>query len=186
MPYTRKFPFNLACVAVLLRCENAPMTMIESLLSTYDRNLDYAGRLVADLNDAAMVAQPASGMNHAAWVLGHLTSTCDVAMMGLGEPKVAPEGWRDRFGPRSQPLPDRAAYPNKEVLLDALREGHVQVSRAVRGLDAQRLLAPPAEARFRERWPALADMLLHVMISHEQMHLGQISAWRRVQGLPAV
>lgn len=160
--------------------------MIEALLKTYDRNLDHAHRLVADLDATAMVAQPVPGMNHAAWVLGHLTSTCDVAMMGLGESKVAPAGWHDRFGPRTEPLPDPATYPDKPTLLDTLRDGHAAVSKVVGALGPQRMLAPPADERFHPRWPTLGEMLLHVMVSHEQMHLGQVSAWRRAQGLAAV
>ena len=33
--------------------------------------------------------------------------------------------------------------------------------------------------------PTLADSTLFMAISHEAMHLGQLAAWRRGQGLPS-
>ena len=160
--------------------------MHKPLLKIYDLNLDHANRLVADLDEPIMAAQPAPQMNHPAWIIGHLACTCDVVMMVLGQPKVAPAGWRDQFGARTTPIADRAAYPDKQTLLDALANGHKQVAAVVGALDLNQLQQPPADERFTKRWPTVHDALLHVMIGHEQMHLGQLSAWRRVQGLPAV
>ena len=34
--------------------------------------------------------------------------------------------------------------------------------------------------------PTLGDCFVFVMAAHENMHLGQLSAWRRVQGLGRV
>jgi hypothetical protein len=94
--------------------------MTEPLLHTWNLNLGYAKRLVADIPEAQMAVQPAAGMNHAAWVLGHLACTAD--MLG-----------------------------------------------AIRGF-----------------LPTLGDCFVFVMAAHENMHLGQLSAWRRVQGLGRV
>ena len=50
---------------------------IDSLLRGWDRNLDYAKKLVADLSDEQMVAMPraadvdAVGCNHPAWIFSH-------------------------------------------------------------------------------------------------------------------
>ncbi len=162
------------------------MTMLKPLLNIYALNLDHANRLVADLDEQSMAVQPAPGMNHAAWIIGHLACTCDVVMMVLGQPKVAPAGWRERFGARTIPVADRAAYPDKQTLLDALAHGHEQVAAAVGALDMDQLQQPPVDERFRQCWPSVHDALLHVMVGHEQMHLGQLSAWRRVQGMAAV
>ena len=37
-----------------------------------------------------------------------------------------------------------------------------------------------------ETLPTLADLLSYLLSTHEAMHLGQLSAWRRQLGLPAV
>jgi hypothetical protein len=60
----------------------APMT--DPLLHTWTLNLGYAKRLVADIPDDTMALQPAPGMNHAAWVLGHLACTADMLGDMLG------------------------------------------------------------------------------------------------------
>jgi hypothetical protein len=34
--------------------------------------------------------------------------------------------------------------------------------------------------------PRMADFVAHLMTTHAASHLGQLSAWRRLRGLPAV
>jgi len=34
--------------------------------------------------------------------------------------------------------------------------------------------------------PTVGDLLLHVMTAHPMLHLGQLSAWRRLMGLGSV
>ena len=51
--------------------------MLSPLIHTWNLNLGYAKRLVADIPDDQMAFQPAAHMNHAAWVLGHLACTAD-------------------------------------------------------------------------------------------------------------
>ena len=48
--------------------------LIDAILRTWERQRDYAERLVADLSDADMVSQPVPGviMNHPAWVYSHV------------------------------------------------------------------------------------------------------------------
>jgi len=54
--------------------------MVSHLLHAWNLNLAYARRLVADLTEEQMTVQPSSGMNHAAWVLGHLACSGDTAI----------------------------------------------------------------------------------------------------------
>jgi hypothetical protein len=85
--------------------------MLSPLIHTWNLNLGYAKRLVADIPDDQMAFQPAPGAH-----------------------------W-------SEPTP--------------IEE--------VRGF-----------------LPALGDSFVFVMAAHENMHLGQLSAWRRVQGMGRV
>ena len=59
--------------------------MLSPLIHTWNLNLGYAKRLVADVPEVRMACQPAAHMNHAAWVLGHLACTADMlgAMLGM-------------------------------------------------------------------------------------------------------
>ena len=45
---------------------------------------------------------------------------------------------------------------------------------------------PTPIEEFRGFLPTLADSFVFVMAAHENMHLGQLSAWRRVQGMERV
>ena len=41
----------------------------------------------------------------------------------------------------------------------------------------------PAEGRFKEMFPQKGGAITFLCIGHMQMHLGQVSTWRRVMGL---
>ena len=161
--------------------------MIEALLAMYEKNLDYSRRLVADIPDARATAQPSpqSPMNHAAWVLGHLAQVADFYGTQLGLPATAPKEWGAMFGGSSKPS-DGQGYPSKAALLKALEDGHARVAAAVRAKETALWQTPPADEKRRQRFPTMGHFLVHVLINHEAIHLGQLSAWRRVQGLPSV
>lgn len=159
--------------------------MIEALLLLFEMNLDYARRLVADVPDDRLAYQPAPGMNHPAWVLGHLAKSCDLLVTLGGEPPLSPPDWDPLYGNASRPLPDRGAYGSKADLLAALQRGHERAAEVLRGLDPAALQQESPDP-IRSRYPLRVHFVIHLLTGHEQMHLGQLSAWRRVQGLPAV
>ena len=160
--------------------------MIDPLLHTWNLNLGYAERLVADLSEASMTLQPAPGMNHPAWVLGHLACTADMLGEMLGVQRVCPADWPALFDWNSSPTSEAGRYPIKTELLEALSEAHEAIAAAVQQVpEARWHEATPLEA-VRSFLPTLGDCFIFVMAAHENMHLGQVSAWRRVQGLPRV
>jgi hypothetical protein len=162
--------------------------MIEPLISSYTRTLDYAKRLVADLPQDRMDAQPIAGkaMNHATWVIGHLARSADgtAALFGL-EPLSPPE-WSEAFGNTSKPAPTGTPSPSKEVLISALEKAHARVIEALRKAGPAVLTQPTPVERLKARFPTIGDALMLYMAYHEAVHLGQLSAWRRAQGLPSV
>lgn len=166
--------------------------MIRRMLTDlYAANLAYAHRLTDGLDDAASVAMPAEGMNHPRWIIGHLGGTADhmAAMHFFGLEKTQPAAWREVFGPVSQPVADASVYPPLVELLALLDERHAAVSAAVLAATPdffERTCPATLPEGFRQRFPTVGNALLHIMIGHESMHLGQLSAWRRVRGLPSV
>lgn len=159
--------------------------MIDDLLFLYSKNLDYARRLVADVDDAQMAAQPAPLMNHPAWTLGHLAGTANFLLRLWGKPTLVPPTWKDRYGRDSKPSADRAIYESKKQLLDILERSHAAVETALRSM-TEKDLSGPAPAPYNERFPTFRSLVIQMLSGHEQTHLGQLSAWRRVQGLPPV
>jgi hypothetical protein len=159
--------------------------MINDLLFLYDRNLRYAKSLVEDVDDSKMAIQPAPAMNHPAWTLGHLAVTGDVLLQMFGHTPACPADWKDNFGRESTPSSDRSRYPSKEKLIEALERTHASVKETLSHVDPRELDTPPPQ-RYVARFPTKRTLVIQMLTGHEQTHLGQLSAWRRIQGMPPV
>jgi len=131
------------------------MSIIDGLLFSWQKNSDYAARLVSDLSDEQMMLQPApegkAAANHPAWILSHLNVYLPViASVIQGENFDDPKS--NQFGMDSKPEADPSIYASKDTLINEFVAGHEN-----------------------------GHLLLH-----ENGHLGQLSAWRRIQGMPSV
>ena len=157
---------------------------IDSLLIGWERNADYAKRLTADLSDAQMLLQP-NGANHPAWIFSHMSlyHPVLVAMLqgkSFEDPKI------HRFGMQSKPEQDASLYGSKQQIMDTFLQGHTDVAAMMRQVgEAGFEHAMPLE-RWRGPFPKVGSILGYLMLVHESTHLGQISTWRRVQGLASV
>lgn len=163
--------------------------MKDLLLQNWKGNLDYALRLVHDLGDSQIVLQPALHMNHPAWVLCHLCHYHPAILaliVGESCPDPAQHPDAPRFDEGSTPVPDTAQYPNRRELLERFRLGHEEISEALADVTIERLNEPVALVRWQSLWGATGVALAYLMLMHESVHLGQVSAWRRAQGLPRV
>jgi DinB superfamily len=160
--------------------------MLDSVLRNAAGNVEYAKRLVADIPEEKMAVQPAPGMNHAAWVLGHLAYVFDSMIAVWGEkPTMSPE-WKALFNVPSKPQPEREKYPSKAELLEAYQKNYqriVKVVKAARPDDFEKEFPNP---KLRGLLPTVGVAMVHILTSHQGQHLGQLSAWRRAQGLPGV
>ncbi len=92
--------------------------MFEHECKLYAFVLYYARQLTADIDDAQLAEQPAPGMNHPAWIIGHLAICTDYAAMTLGLEKTCPEAWHKMFGPGSTLTTNRSDYPSKAELIE--------------------------------------------------------------------
>lgn len=160
--------------------------MLELILTAYARNLGLLRKLTADLDDAVLAEQPAPGMNHPAWIIGHLAWASDLGLQLMGRPGDLPADWPARFGMGSIPQADRAAYPEKSALLERLEAAHRGFAAGLPEVGPAALAAPLPEERIRTFLPTVGDALIHLATSHEGLHIGQLSAWRRARGLAAV
>lgn len=168
---------------------------IEGLLFGLNKNVDYAQRLVADLSDAQMVAQPshwsaekmpAAGLaNHPAWVLSHLNVYVPV-MMSLIRGEEFPDPKLHPFGMQSKPQWDRAVYASKQELIGEFVAGHAKIAEMLSGADDRVLEQAVKLPRWAAIMPKVGLVLPYLLLVHENQHLGQVSAWRRVLELPAV
>ncbi|MCE9590428.1 MAG: DinB family protein [Planctomycetes bacterium] len=157
-----------------------------NVLATYAFNLMYAQKLVADLKPEQACAQPGGVPNHAVWVIGHLAASCDFAGSFLNVAPKSPKDWGELFGNKSKPTTDASKYPPLTTLIAALEDGHKRVGDAL-AVAPESLLAGPCKVEgINKRFPTIGEVMTFMLSSHEAMHLGQLSAWRRASGLPSV
>jgi hypothetical protein len=162
---------------------------IQGLLFCWKKNLDYAPKLIADLSGEQMVAQPASDpdapSNHPAWVLSHLNVYVPiVAAIIEGKEFEDPKG--HQFGMQSKPSSDQSIYAPKAELLAEFVSGHERVVELLNAADDSVLEQQVKLPRWSTVMPTAGIALPYLMLNHENMHLGQVSAWRRIQGMPSV
>lgn len=158
--------------------------MNEYLCRLYALNYGYCERLLADIAEEEMLTQPADGINPPAWQLGHLALCTDYALGILGQEKKLSKEWAVNFGPGSKPLPEKRSFPNKQALWDAYSAGHQAVEQAIQGVDLKSLTDPNPIDFLAAMLPTTGDLLCHLMATHESMHLGHLSDWRRQMGRP--
>lgn len=164
--------------------------MKDILIRSYDFNLKYAHELVADIDDAMMTRTPGMGHeNHPSFTLGHLVTAAALTSKYLNGPFELKSNWEQLFrrnGPGDPRTPETnpELYPNKEELLAQLTKQHLLVEGLISEIDENRFLEP-AKWRFSDHMPTMGDLIYFMCISHENMHLGQLAAWRRAMDLPS-
>jgi uncharacterized damage-inducible protein DinB len=147
-------------------------------------NSEYCHKLVADLPDELMAEQPFPGMNHAAWVLGHLTFVADSMIRVFDLPFEMPKERAELFNLASKPINERGRYPSKADLLAAYDKAYARITETVKNASAESLDREFPNPKLRAQLPTVGVAMVHVLTSHHALHLGQLSAWRRALGLP--
>lgn len=162
---------------------------VEGLVFGLRKNVDWATRLVADLSEAQMVQQPPglrpAPMNHPAWVFSHLNVYLPI-MVALLEGRDFDDPKNHPYGMQSKPEVDRSLYPVKHELMETFAQGHERMAKILANASEATLEQPVHLARWKETMPKVGVALPYLLLVHENQHLGQISAWRRVLGLPSV
>lgn len=162
------------------------MSSYTQLLGLYAFSLRQAKKLTVDLPAEKWAHQPAPHMNHAAWVIGHLAASGDTLIVLLGHQPTTPENWQQLFGIFSEPVSDASVYPEPAQLLAALEKTHAKLAEIVPQVSDETWQSRPALEPLAEHFPVLGPFAALILGAHESFHLGQLSAWRRVQGLPRV
>jgi len=142
----------------------------------------FGEQLVADIAPEDFCRQPEPGMNHPAWIIGHLAFAADGHSRYVGgEPQLG--DWQDRFGFGSKLTTDPGDYPDKEALLAAWTQANERYAAAASTADPA-ALAEPTKGPLGQAFPSVGDFICFSMTGHTALHLGQLSAWRRADGRP--
>jgi len=144
--------------------------------------------LVSDIPEDKMTAQPVAGMNHPAWLLGHLLAIEQKVVTGAMGKTVrhpVPAGWWDIYGIGSIPKSDPALYKSKAFCMEALDETSGLMASYIRELKDADLEKPLPDPDLAKHVPTF-ERLLVILPTHRAYHSGQIAVWRKAMGMPHV
>jgi hypothetical protein len=146
--------------------------------------IQYLRMLVAEVADERITEQPLPGVNHPAWILGHLAYSADGGRALLGAEKKLPATWTTHYGPGSKCSGLRSDYPSKDDLVNAVCDGFERLREEAAAATGQQLSKPSANPRMKDALPTIKDGVAFLLTGHLGVHLGQLSTWRRMIGLP--
>ena len=156
------------------------------VLSGMNIGLGYADALTKTIPADKFAHFPAKDVVCPAFYLAHLAIYPHRALAMLGRPDLVvpnPAGWDDRFKAGVEAKPEHA-YPSKDEVMAHFDAGYRAVAKALETApDSVFAEENPAEGRFKEMFPQKGGAITFLCIGHMQMHLGQVSTWRRVMGL---
>jgi len=137
--------------------------------------------LVEDLREEQMCLQSAAGENPPAWILGHLLlgDTYLLSLLEVRELSADFTDLLDKYGPNST----GENYDSKRFLVERLTETNLLRCEAVRRMND--LNKPMPDETLVRTQPTIGHHL-QVLVFHEGHHCGQLSSWRKLQGLSAV
>ena len=157
--------------------------MTHEILNSYALTLRELRTMVADLDLAQMVYQPAGVPNHPAWTIGHLVQSCEMIGGEIGLQPWLPGSWAEKFAPGSKPIPVVEEYPDKSTLLSFLDDGEERLQRALAAMSDADLARLLPDERYRDVLPTIGHAVLHILAGHTAIHVGQLRVWRRAAGL---
>lgn len=160
--------------------------MFERELTIYRFLAGYEKIVLADLPEEQFNQPPFPGGNPPSWIIGHLALSSDFVMMVLDKPRLCPKSWNVLFGPGSDPRKHLDKHPGKTELVAALAAGKDAVFREVPGANPELLNKVNPFEPLRPYLPTAADLITHLLTSHESFHLSQLSACRRSAGFAPV
>jgi hypothetical protein len=157
---------------------------MDPVLHSFRYALDFLREQVADVPEGDLVALPAGLSNHPAWVIGHLTYSCELLGGVIGVKPWLPAGYARLFGPGSVPVTDAQVYGPRDGALTRLAEGEALIAAAVAALPDSRLDVVFPNPAYREVFPTVRHALTQVLVGHTSHHVGQVGVWRKAMRLP--
>lgn len=159
--------------------------MFELLVPLNEFNRDYLKRLLHGIPDDQLDATFGEGSHSARWILVHLAIAVDYGFKQFDLPFAAPQEWHKLYGPGSEPFSDKNVRPTKDVLTKFIHEQYAKLCQVAVDSPGKSLEVPHA-VPLLDGTPlkSRADLVGHILTTHFSTHLGQLSSWRRLVGLP--
>lgn len=128
--------------------------------------------------------------NHPAWAYGHLGLYGPTVLKSLGdqdaaEKHAAPKGWDALFGMGSECRddPDGSIYPPMSKIVGQFTRSHEAMLAAIQAADDAAFEKAQPNEKMRDRFPTVGASVAFMLTTHVALHVGQVSAWRRMEGM---
>ncbi|MEQ9408166.1 MAG: hypothetical protein RIK87_10595 [Fuerstiella sp.] len=153
--------------------------------------LGYARRMLTNVESAQFgrFASPGGQIiesNHPAFVYGHLSlyGPRILSELKMDAPAV-PAGFQDAFSRNATCVddPDGTRYPPMNEVTDFMFSGYQAVLDVLPSVPDEVFQQPNPNEAMAEKFPTMGSMHNFYVGGHFMIHMGQISAWRRMQGL---
>ncbi len=156
----------------------------------------YAEKLLKEIKAEDFSTKPLIGnrlidCNHPAFLIGHLSlyanRISNLLNLGLDEFKPS-QKYIDLFlkGAKCENDPERKIYPHKDELCDFFYRGTDKVISLLKDITDEQMLSENTDKASKDRFPLLGGFINYLVTAHPNVHLGQISVWRRCMGLGPV
>jgi len=164
----------------------------DAIFENLQLSLGYAKRLLVDVpsDQCARFASPGGQSvvsNHPAFIYGHLSLYPSKILSQLGGSALAlPDGFEKVFSHQATCVDDADGdiYPEMEKITEFFFEGYHAAGDAITKASDETLAQPnPGSGRIVELFPTLGSMQNFYVGGHMMIHMGQMSAWRRMIGL---
>lgn len=120
------------------------------------------------------------------WIVGHLALSMDFGLSLLGETPASVARYMPLYGPGSSGGQLADAAFAKQELLDQLVSGGDQLRNKMDCVDPSVLEKPQGTPFLAAELPTVGALLSHIITTHLAMHTGQLSHWRRAEGMSSV
>lgn len=159
--------------------------MSEILIWTLQKARRQTLNLVEDLREEQMCVQSSANENHPAWILGHVLLG-DVYLLSLLKIQDLSEDFGELLN-KYVSAPNAAAgfYDSKQILVERLTQTNRLRLEAIRQMSKEDLTQPTPDEMLAKAQPTI-EHHLHALAVHEGHHGGQLSAWRKSQGLKSI
>ena len=154
----------------------------------------YGNRLLKDVPTERFARFSAPGSttiqaNHPAFILGHLSLYPMKTLELLGQDTsavVPPDNYEELFSKTAtcQDDPEGSIYPASDELIAVFNKCYEAGIAGLREATDDKLAEEnPIDTPMKQMCPTLGGLLTFYMTSHVLTHLGQLSTWRRMEGM---
>ncbi|MBX3353430.1 MAG: DinB family protein [Phycisphaeraceae bacterium] len=160
----------------------------QTIIPGAKRSHGYAQTLLPGIDPKAANLMPKGvKTNHPTFVYGHLSIYPDKLFPMLGRPDLVkgnPARYDELFSPYAECEhdPEGTKYPSLDEVAAHYNERTSALIEFLGGVNDE-VLASANPGPMKEMFPTIGSQVAFMLQAHTMMHLGQVSAWRRVMGL---